>query len=56
MTKIKLKNDIFKSSNKSILKFFPIFIKMSKKLSAKYCQEDKERLQIKSFCKISKSF
>ena len=48
MTKLKLKSDIFKSSNKSILKSFPISIKMSKNLSAKYFEEDKERLQKKA--------
>ena len=56
MTKLKFKSDSFKSFNKSILinffiKFFVIVfficIKMSKNLSAKYYQENKERLQKK---------
>ena len=52
MAKIKFKIDILKSSNKSIFhRFFfffsCIYIKTSKDLSAKYCQENKERLQKK---------
>ena len=51
--KIKFKFDILKSSNKSIFhRFFSfihvyIYIKIFKDLSAKYCQENKERLQKK---------
>ena len=48
MKKLKFKSDIFKSSNKSIFyKYFIFFfiIFSSKHLSAKYYQENKERLQ-----------
>ena len=46
-TNLKFKSDILKSSNKSILyKFFKfLHINMPKNLSAKYYQENKERLQ-----------
>ena len=56
MIKLKFKSDFFKSSNKLIfykffyklfLGFFFIYIKLSKNLSAKYYQENKERLQKK---------
>ena len=42
--KLKFKSDNFKSSNKSILLFF-IYIKVSKNVSAKSYQGNKERLQ-----------
>ena len=54
MTKLKFKSDIFKSSNKSTFNkfvisffyyFFYVCIQMSKNLSAKYYQENIERLQ-----------
>ena len=50
MTRPNLKSDIFKSSNNIFDNFFHIYIyiKMSKNLSAKYYQENKERLQKKS--------
>ena len=53
ITKLELKSDILKSSNKSILSkcFGLIFLciyKMSENFSAKYCQENKESLQKKS--------
>ena len=45
----KIKSDIFESSKNPIFFFFNFFffkyIKMSKNLSAKYYQENKERLQ-----------
>ena len=53
ITKLTFKSDILKSFNKSILYkfnniikffFFVIYIKMSQSLSAKYYQENKERL------------
>ena len=52
MIKLKFKSDIFISCNKSIFynffyNFFSIYIKISKNLSAKYYQENKERLQKK---------
>ena len=51
MTKLKLKSDISKSSNKCFDNFFDsffrVYIKMSKNLSVKYHQESKERLQRK---------
>ena len=50
MAKLKFKSKIVKSFNKSTL-----FIKMSKHLSAKYFQENKERLQkISKFLKKKK--
>ena len=52
MTKLKLKSDIFKSSNNFFYNFrynfFLIYIKMSKNLSAKKYQGNKERLQKKA--------
>ena len=57
MNKLKFESDFFKCYNKFIFynffdnffyKFFFIYIKMSKNLSAKYCQENKERLQKKA--------
>ena len=57
MAKLKFKSDIFKSSYKyifynffviSFYKFFFIYIKMSKNLSAKHHQENNERLQKKN--------
>ena len=58
MIKLEFKSDIFKSFDKSTFllilfynfsyNFFFIYIKMSKNLSAKYYQENKERLQKKS--------
>ena len=56
MIKLKLKSDFFKSSNKFIFyrffhnffyNFFFIYINVSKTLSAKYYQENQERLQKK---------
>ena len=44
-TKLKFKSDIFKSSNKSFYNIFSIYVKMSKNLSAKFYQENKERPQ-----------
>ena len=61
MEKLKFKSDIFKSSNKSIsneflyIYIFFIYIKMSKNPSAKYYQENKERLQEKT-CEDIKIF
>ena len=47
-TKLKFKSNIIKSSNKSILFIiFFVYVKISIKLSAKYYQENKERLQKK---------
>ena len=56
--KLKVKNDIFKSSDQSIfyevfcnffvIKVFNIYMKISKNLSNKHYQENKERLQRKS--------
>ena len=52
MTKLKLKSDIFKSSNhffyNFLYNFFLIYIKMFKNLSAKKYQGNKERLQKKA--------
>ena len=52
MIKLKFESDIFESLNKSIFynSFynFCIYIKMSKNWSAKYYQENKERLQKKA--------
>ena len=53
MIKLKFKSDFLKSSNKFFYRFFfiiffNIHIKMSKNLSAKYYQENKERLQKKA--------
>ena len=57
ITKLKFKSDILKSSNKSIFynffkfffyDFFFMYIKMSKTLSVKYYQENKERQQKKT--------
>ena len=64
---LKFNNDILKFSNESIFyRFFKyillhiyilfIYIKMSKNLSAKYYQENKQRLQQKSLRKISQPF
>ena len=52
MLRLKPQNDIFKSSSKFFCYFFLIIflhihIKMSKNLSTKYYQENKERLQKK---------
>ena len=47
MTKLTFKSDIFKSFNRPIFINFFIYIKMSRNSSAKYCQENKERLQKK---------
>ena len=61
MEKLKFKSDIFKSSNKSISNeflytyIFFTYIKMSKNPSAKYYQENKERLQEKT-CEDIKIF
>ena len=56
--KLKVKNDIFQSSDQSIfyevfcnffvIKVFNIYMKISKNLSNKHYQENKERLQRKS--------
>ena len=55
-TKLKLKSNIIKSSNKSILFIiFFVYVKISIKLSAKYYQENKERLQ-KKLVKDIKTF
>ena len=55
-TKLKFKSSIIKSSNKSILFIvFFVYIKISKKISAKYYQENKERLQ-KKLVKDIKTF
>ena len=63
MVKLKFKKvqnfcGIFESSNKSngfiFFKFFFTFIKMSINLSAKYYQENKERVLEKGLPKISK--
>ena len=43
MTRLKLKSDNFKSSNNFFNNFFHIYIKISKNLSAKYCQENKKK-------------
>ena len=53
MRKLKFKIDISKSSNKSMfykffIFFFFIYIKMPKHSSAKYYQENKERLEKKA--------
>ena len=55
MTTLKFKSENLKSFNKSIfctiffiILFFYVYIKMSKILSAKYSQENKERLQNKA--------
>ena len=53
MTKLNFKSDIFKFSRKSgffivfhiFLFFFVIYIKMAKSLSAKYYQENEEKIQ-----------
>ena len=60
MIKLKFKIDFFKSSDKFVFyKFFSniffIAIKISKTLSAKYYQENKERLQ-KRACERYQSF
>ena len=47
ITKFKFKSAILKSSNKSILYNY-LLLKMFKNLSAKYYQENKERLQEKA--------
>ena len=51
MTRLKLKSDIFKSSSnffdKFVLILFHIYIKICKNLSAKYHQENKERVHKK---------
>ena len=58
MTKLKFESDIFKCFNKSIFykvfynfffNFFFIYIKMSKDLSAKYYQGNKEKPQKKAW-------
>ena len=55
-TKLKFKSNIIKSSNKSILFIiFFVYVKISIKLSAKYYQENKERLQ-KKLVKDIKTF
>ena len=43
---LKFKSDIFKSSKKCV--FYNFYIKISKDLSAKHYQENKERLQKKA--------
>ena len=55
MVKLKLKGDIFKSSNR--LHFFDIYLNLSKNVLAKYYQENKKILQKKLLSnKIKKSF
>ena len=55
-TKLKFKSNIIKSSNKSILFIiFFVYVKIFIKLSAKYYQENKERLQ-KKLVKDIKTF